>query len=57
MGVNYEGDVEETDKDVHNGDGKEEEVMSSVEIWAFLDTGCLIYRYLFVLIHVDLKIT
>ena len=37
MGVNYEGDVEETDKYVHNGDGKEEEVMSSVEIWTFLD--------------------
>ena len=37
MGVNYEGDVEETDEDVHDGDGKEEEVMSSVEIWTFLD--------------------
>ena len=37
MGVNYEGDVEETDKYIHDGDGKEEEVMSSVEIWTFLD--------------------
>ena len=37
MGVNYEGDVEETDKDVHDGDGEEEEVMSPVEIWTFLD--------------------
>ena len=37
MGVNYEGDVKETDEDVHDGNGKEEEVMSSVEIWTFLD--------------------
>ena len=37
MGVNYEGDVEETNKDVHDGYGKEEEVMSPVEIWTFLD--------------------
>ena len=37
MRVNYEGDVEETDEDVHDGYCKEEEVMSSVEIWAFLD--------------------
>ena len=37
MGVNYEGDVEETDEDVHDGYGKEEEVMRSVEIWTFLD--------------------
>ena len=37
MGVDYEGDVEETDEDVHDGYGKEEEVMRSVEIWTFLD--------------------
>ena len=37
MGVNYEGNVEETNKDVHYCDGEEEKVMSSVEIWTFLD--------------------
>ena len=37
MGVNYEGDVKKTDEDVHDGYGKEEEVMSPVEIWTFLD--------------------
>ena len=37
MGVDDEGDVEEADEDVHDGDGEEEEVMSPVEIWTFLD--------------------